>query len=300
MIRHTIILLAGAAAFTLLAAAAQANAQSQNRTGENPAPPAPASQPLNTSNSAPSPAKVETQTPSSATPLTTPKAKTSSTTATAPTTPAPNGAPRQATDKPGKTTTTASAKADVLISVNESTQHMRVSVNGRTHYDFPVSTGRPGYNTPDGRFKPEWMAAMHYSKKYENAPMPHSIFFVNGDAIHGFTDTPFGVAAVSHGCVRLPLADAAKLFNLVKEKGMANTTIYVHGHIPNRPMVVQKQPQPEYPGRRYRYYGDWRYRRYSDDEFPPPSFPFFFRPFFDRPDYGGQAYYRPHYYGRLY
>jgi hypothetical protein len=43
---------------------------------------------------------------------------------------------------------------------------------------------------------------MHYSKEYENAPMPDSIVFTKGDAIHEFTDTPFSVA-VSHGCVRL-------------------------------------------------------------------------------------------------
>lgn len=188
----------------------------------------------------------------------------------------------QVTKKPS----TITPAARVVILVDQSTQRMRVSVNGRTRYDFPVSTGRPGYNTPDGRFVPQWMAAMHHSKEYENAPMPHSIFFVNGDAIHGFTDTPFGVAAVSHGCVRLPLADATALFNLVKRDGMANTTIHVYGRIPNRPMVAQRQ-QPEYDRR---YNGAWGYRQYSESGYPPP--PFFVRPFLGGPFYGGQYNYR--------
>jgi hypothetical protein len=168
---------------------------------------------------------------------------------------------------------------------------MRVSFNGRTRYNFPVSTGRPGYKTPDGKFAPQWMARMHYSKKYEDAPMPHSIFFVNGDAIHGFTDTPFGIAAVSHGCVRLPLADATAVFNLVNKVGMANTTIYVHGRIPNRPMVAQRQPQSRYPN--HRYDGHWGYSRYSENGYPPPLS--LVPPFLGGPDYGRQGYYRQPY-----
>jgi hypothetical protein len=167
--------------------------------------------------------------------------------------------------------TIASSYANIMISVDKSTQHMQVSVDGEALYDWPVSTGRPGYDTPSGTYRPQWMARMHYSKKYENAPMPHSIFFVHGDAIHGFTDTPFGVAAVSHGCVRLPLADAATLFNLVKQQGMASTTIHVYGHIPN------------HGG----YYAQRQYRAGSYS--PPPRFPFFFLPFFSRPDSNGQA-----------
>ena len=131
----------------------------------------------------------------------------------------------------------AAASAQVTISVDQSTQRMTVSVDGATRYVWPVSTGRPGYNTPNGTFRPSWMSAMHYSKEYENAPMPDSIFFVRGIAIHGFTDTPFGIAAVSHGCVRLPPPDAAALFQLVKEKGMASTTIIVQGRIPTRPLA---------------------------------------------------------------
>jgi L,D-transpeptidase catalytic domain len=135
----------------------------------------------------------------------------------------------------------STAFAHVDISVDKTTQHMTVSVDGATRYVFPVSTGRPGYNTPNGVFHPLWLSVLHYSKLYDDAPMPHSIFFTRGYAIHGFTDTPFGEAAVSHGCVRLPRPDAAALFRLVKRDGMANTTIIIRGHIPGRGLVREAE-----------------------------------------------------------
>jgi L,D-transpeptidase catalytic domain len=213
----------------------------------------------------------------------------------------------------GLTSTFASgAFANVAISVDKTTQHMTVSVDGSTRYVWPVSTGRPGYDTPDGTFRPSWMSAMHYSKEYENAPMPDSIFFVKGDAIHGFTDTPFGVAAVSHGCVRLPRADAAVLFQLVKEEGMANTSIAVQGHIPQRPLVAQRgmpmqqaeSEQPISPGYAQEDYGPPAYGRSAYDQYGRPAFaqqtppayygePAYYDGGAEQPSYGG-------YYGRSY
>jgi hypothetical protein len=141
----------------------------------------------------------------------------------------------------------SAAFAGVDISVDKTNQHMTVSVDGVTRYVFPVSTGRPGYNTPSGVFRPRWMSVLHYSKLYDDAPMPHSIFFTSGYAIHGFTDTPFGAAAVSHGCVRLPPEDAALLFRLVKRDGMANTTIVIHGHIPRGGLVREAENERRAP-----------------------------------------------------
>jgi L,D-transpeptidase catalytic domain len=140
----------------------------------------------------------------------------------------------------------SAAFAGVDISVDKTTQHMTVSVDGVTRYVFPVSTGRPGYDTPSGAFHPLWMSVLHHSKIYDDAPMPDSIFFTRGYAIHGYTDTPFGAAAVSHGCVRLPPPDAAALFQLVKQDGMAHTTITIHGHIPRWGLVAhQVRPMGE-------------------------------------------------------
>ena len=226
----------------------------------------------------------------------------------------------------------SAAYANIVISINKSTQHMLVSVDGQTRYDWPVSTGRAGFNTPSGTFRPNRMDPMHYSREYENAPMPHTIFFdLHGHAIHGFTNTPFGVAAVSHGCVRLPVADAATLFALVKDEGMANTTVVIGGRIPQRPLVAARQlpseqaanepPAPSAPGYQSGYgpgyqsgyassYGpgyaqqpapysapqpDGRpaYGQWGQQEFPPQPAPTYYyrRPAYAAPS-GGQVYYQ--------
>ncbi len=118
------------------------------------------------------------------------------------------------------------AYANIAINVDKSTQHMTVAVDGQQRYVWPVSTGRAGYETPSGTFKVNRMDAAHYSKEYDNAFMPDSMFFdLHGHAIHGFNDVPHLGMAVSHGCVRLSPANAAVLFNLVKQDGIANTTV---------------------------------------------------------------------------
>jgi hypothetical protein len=140
----------------------------------------------------------------------------------------------------------SAASASVVITVDKNTQRMLVAVDGVTRYEWAVSTGRRGFDTPDGAFRPNRMEAEHFSKEYENAPMPHSIFFdMNGHAIHGFSDTPHLGLAVSHGCVRLSPANAAILFSLVKAEGMGNTKVVIQGHIPStRAPLVAQRPQP--------------------------------------------------------
>jgi L,D-transpeptidase catalytic domain len=140
----------------------------------------------------------------------------------------------------------APAFANVVITIDQGSQRMLVTVDGATRYDWPVSTGRAGYNTPDGTFRPNRMEAMHYSNEYEDAPMPHSIFFdMNGHAIHGFSDTPHLGMAVSHGCVRLSPANAAVLFDIVKSEGMENTSVIVRGHIPARGPLIARGQGPQ-------------------------------------------------------
>jgi hypothetical protein len=150
----------------------------------------------------------------------------------------------------------APASANVLITIDKGSQRMLVAVDGATRYEWPVSTGRPGFDTPNGTFRPNRMEVMHYSNAYEDAPMPHSIFFdLNGHAIHGFSDTPHLGMAVSHGCVRLSPANAAVLYDVVKAEGMGNTTVIVRGHIPPRgPLIARSQAPQQATG-----YGESRY-----------------------------------------
>jgi hypothetical protein len=125
-----------------------------------------------------------------------------------------------------------SALAGVLISINKSTQQLSVSVDGMPRYLFTVSTGRAGYGTPNGTYHPEWMAKSWFSKRYYNSPMPHSIFFHRGYAIHGSYEINKLGGPASHGCVRLHPEDANVLYALVQREGMAATTIVVSGSIP--------------------------------------------------------------------
>ncbi len=133
------------------------------------------------------------------------------------------------------------ASAALLIQIDKSAQRMTVSQDGELLYVWPVSTGRAGLNTPSGTFKPFRMEIDHYSEQYDNAPMPHSIFFTRtGDAIHGTFEEKWLGNAVSHGCVRLSRKNAAILWKLVKHEKMANTQVMLSGQIPRgAPLVAQ-------------------------------------------------------------
>src|SRR6202789_3282097 len=143
----------------------------------------------------------------------------------------------------------SAARANIVVSIDKTTQNMTVAVDGSQRYSWPVSTGRPGYDTPNGTFKPTRMDADHFSQEWDNAPMPHTIFFdLHGHAIHGFFDVKHLGLAVSHGCVRLAPQNAAILFQLVKTEGMANTSVTIAGRTPggdNGPVAQSRLPQNE-------------------------------------------------------
>lgn len=143
----------------------------------------------------------------------------------------------------------SAARADIQINIDKSSQHMTVAVDGSQRYDWTVSTGRPGYDTPSGEFKPNRMDADHFSQEWDNAPMPHAIFIdLKGHAIHGFLDVKHLGLPVSHGCIRLSPDHAATLFDLVKQQGMANTKVAIVGHTPhgdNTPVARSRLPMNE-------------------------------------------------------
>lgn len=115
----------------------------------------------------------------------------------------------------------------IVAQINLSRQRMEVTVNGVPRYSWPISTARRGYRTPLGSYRPQRMYRRYFSRKYDNAPMPYSIFFNGGYAIHGTTDLKRLGRPASHGCVRLHPSNAATLFALVKEYGAGNTRIIV-------------------------------------------------------------------------
>jgi len=124
----------------------------------------------------------------------------------------------------------SSAQAKIYITIDKDAQMMTVAVDGVERYRWPVSTGNPSHETPNGTFRAFRMEADHYSKEFDDAPMPHSIFFTKiGHAIHGTVyENRLGTPA-SHGCVRLSQAHASTLYALVEEQGVLNTTVTLTG-----------------------------------------------------------------------
>jgi L,D-transpeptidase catalytic domain len=214
------------------------------------------------------------------------------------------------------------ARASVLITINKATQQMSVTVDGIKQYTWPVSTGRSGYGTPSGTFTPFRLEEDHYSKEWDDAPMPHSIFFTpKGHAIHGSYETKRLGSAASHGCVRLAPQNAAKLFALVKAEGLGNTKVVLTGAPP--PMIARRPAQPQQPQgepvdlEQYRspyaaqpqyqnpYAAQPQYQQryavqpqYQQPYAPQPQYqqPYAVQPRYAPPAYGAQPY-PPRYYG---
>jgi lipoprotein-anchoring transpeptidase ErfK/SrfK len=124
---------------------------------------------------------------------------------------------------------TAPARSSVRIEVDKSSQQMSVSVDGVTRYRWAVSTARAGYSTPSGTYHPERLERTWFSREYYNSPMPHSIFFHNGYAIHGSYEISHLGGPASHGCIRLHPSNAATLYGIVNREGVGATTIVVTG-----------------------------------------------------------------------
>src|SRR6476646_4727588 len=131
------------------------------------------------------------------------------------------------------------ARANIMITIDKSAQKMTVTVNGQDRYTWPVSTGRSGYDTPSGEFQPFRMEKDHFSREWDDAPMPNSIFFTKiGHAIHGTFEARNLGRPASHGCVRLSTQNAATLYALVKDEGVFNTRVRLVGEIPKSSDLV--------------------------------------------------------------
>jgi hypothetical protein len=185
------------------------------------------------------------------------------------------------------------AHAELLIQVDKSAQRMTVSVDGKQLYNWRVSTGGEGYDTPSGSFRPFRMEIDHHSDEWDDAPMPYSIFFTKiGHAIHGTNEQRNLGHPVSHGCVRLSVKNAATLWELVKQQKMANTTVVLNSAIPDAgpPAVARSRPMPLTPtgplddaasaplaadNPRYEATAPQYEPRYNDNR-PLLPFPFFF------------------------
>ena len=121
----------------------------------------------------------------------------------------------------------AHAANKLVATVSISHQTMAVSVDGRTAFEWKVSTARRGYVTPRGAFKPTRLERMWYSRKYDMSPMPHAVFFSGGYAVHGTNHVKGLGMPASHGCVRLHPDAAADFYQIVQTFGATNTSIVI-------------------------------------------------------------------------
>jgi lipoprotein-anchoring transpeptidase ErfK/SrfK len=117
------------------------------------------------------------------------------------------------------------ASAGIIARIDISDQTMTVMEDGNVLYSWSVSTARQGYRTPRGTYRPIRMHKMWYSHKYHMSPMPYSIFFHGGFAIHGTDAVKYLGRPASHGCIRLHPSNAKTLYNLVQSHGAQNTRI---------------------------------------------------------------------------
>ena len=163
---------------------------------------------------------------------------------------------------------TAAAQAKVEITVDKNNQMMTVAVDGVERYQWPVSTGNPSHETPNGTFRTFRMEADHFSKEFDDAPMPHSIFFTKiGHAIHGTESEGRLGVPVSHGCVRISRANATTLYDLVEKEGVLNATVTLTGSSrialarnPGNRALARRRPRSAIcaaTGRRGRSRGDY-------------------------------------------
>jgi hypothetical protein len=121
----------------------------------------------------------------------------------------------------------------VLINIDKVSQKMTVFLDGVKQYEWPVSTGIRGYTTPSGTYTASSMNKIWYSKQWDNAPMPHAVFFTkDGHAIHGTYEIKRLGKPASHGCVRIAPKNAATLYALVAKTGLKNTQVVLAGDTP--------------------------------------------------------------------
>lgn len=189
------------------------------------------------------------------------------------------------------------ARANIMIVIDKSAQKMTVTVNGEDRYAWPVSTGREGYDTPSGEFQPFRMERDHFSREWDDAPMPNSIFFTQiGHAIHGTFEARNLGRPVSHGCVRLSTQNAATLYALVKDEGVFNTRVRLVGTAPkmsDTPVARGNGRDRDSSNRNYA-------RNDDDDSAGSPPQPTRQRAWHDTRSYYYRApyYHQRHYYGR--
>lgn len=153
----------------------------------------------------------------------------------------------------------------LVARIDLSSQRMTVSANGKELHTWAISSGAAGYETPTGSFRPTRTEEIWHSTQYDDAPMPHSVFFNGGIATHATNATRRLGSPASHGCVRLAPRNAERFYELVQKHGLRGTSIVVVGKTPASSVNVARRQRRD----RYDDDGSWEYRRRREMERRP-------------------------------
>jgi hypothetical protein len=138
----------------------------------------------------------------------------------------------------------------LILKADLKAQHLIVEENGEVKYVWPISSGRAGYATKTGTFRPQWASRMHYSRQYDLSPMPHAVFFNKGAAFHATREVRYLGRPASHGCIRLAPSNAAHLYRLVHQHGFYRTRVIVHRGAEETPVAGADAAKPRSASRR--------------------------------------------------
>jgi len=141
--------------------------------------------------------------------------------------------------------TNAKPQGPLIIAVSIEQQKVRVYDANGLFAESPVSTGMKGHPTPMGVFSVIQKHKLHHSNIYSNAPMPYMQRITwSGVAMHAGVLPGY---PASHGCIRMPMAFAMKMWNWTR---MGARVIVTPGQVTpasfTHPLLVAQKvvPQP--------------------------------------------------------
>ena len=147
----------------------------------------------------------------------------------------------------------------LFATIDLTSQTMTVSDKNGVIASWKISSARGGYKTPTGTYTPHYTSRMHYSKQYHFSPMPFSVFFNEGVAVHGTGDLGNLGRPASHGCVRSHPKNAKVFYDLVQKHGMQMTRVTVQGKPPYSPAVADGPRRRRYAQPAYQPFGIFGY-----------------------------------------
>jgi lipoprotein-anchoring transpeptidase ErfK/SrfK len=108
----------------------------------------------------------------------------------------------------------AKPQAPLIIAISIDKQRVKIYDANGFFAEAPVSTGMKGHPTPMGAFSIIQKHKFHHSNIYSGAPMPYMQRITwSGVAMHAGVLPGY---PASHGCIRMPMAFAIKMWNWTK------------------------------------------------------------------------------------